>query len=184
MINRNVLKNKFTGEILFDEKMSNHTSYGVGGKVNAYIRPKNKPELIQIIKLFHKSNSEVYYLGSGSNLLVHDKDINCYVISPTKAIKSLMIQDNVIQADAGVMLGKLVKESMRNELTGLESLAGVPGTLGGALKMNAGAWGSEISNFLVSVDVIDSKGNLKTLNPDDLKFQYRSSSFKSNDFFV
>ena len=69
----------------------------------------------------------------------------CYF--PTKAIKSLKILDNVIQADAGVMLGKLVKESMRNELTGLESLAGVPGTLGGALKMNAGAWGSEISNF-------------------------------------
>ena len=148
MIDRNVLKNKFRGEILFDEKMSNHTSYGVGGRVNAYIRPKKKPELIQIIKLIHKSKSKVYYLGSGSNLLVHDNDINCYVISPTKAIKSLKIQDNVIQADAGVMLGKLVKESMRNELTGLESLAGVPGTLGGALKMNAGAWGSEISNFL------------------------------------
>ena len=93
MIDRNVLKNKFTGEILFDEKMSNHTSYGVGGRVNAYIRPKDKAELIQIIKLFHKSNSEVYYLGSGSNLLVNDNDINCYVISPTKAIKSLKILD-------------------------------------------------------------------------------------------
>ena len=184
MIDRNILKNKFAGEILFDEKMSNHTSYGVGGRVNAYIRPKDKPELIQIIKLIHKSKSKVYYLGSGSNLLVHDNDINCYVISPTKAIKSLKILDNIIQADAGVMLGKLVKESMRNELTGLESLAGVPGTLGGALKMNAGAWGSEISNFLVSVDVIDSKGNLKTLNPDNLKFQYRSSSFSSNDFII
>ena len=148
MIDKNVLKSKFTGEILFDERMSNHTSYGVGGRVSAYIRPKNKPELIQIIKLIDKSNSKVYYLGSGSNLLVHDNDINCYVISLTKAIKSLKLLDNVIQADAGVMLGKLVKESMRNELTGLESLAGVPGTLGGALKMNAGAWGSEISNFL------------------------------------
>ena len=124
MIDRNILKNKFTGEILFDEKMSNHTSYGVGGRVNAYIRPNNKPELIEIIKLIHKSKSKVYYLGSGSNLLVNDKDINCYVISPAKAIKTLIIEDNMIHADAGVMLGKLVKESMRNELTGLESLAG------------------------------------------------------------
>ena len=184
MIDRKVLKNKFKGEILFDEKMSNHTSYGIGGKVNAYIRPKDKSELIQTIKLVQKSKSKVYYLGSGSNLLVNDKDINCYVISPRKAIKSLIIQDNVIQADAGVMLGKLVKESIRNELTGLESLAGVPGTLGGALKMNAGAWGSEISNFLVSVDIIDSKGCIKTLKPQNLKFQYRSSSFKPTDFII
>ena len=184
MIDKNILKNNIKGEILFDEKMSNHTSYGVGGKVNAYIRPRDKTELIKIIKLINENKSKVYYFGSGSNLLVNDKDINGYVISPTKAIKSLMIQDNIIQADAGVMLGRLVKESMRNELTGLESLAGVPGTLGGALKMNAGAWGSEISNFLVSVDVIDSKGDIKTLSPDNLKFQYRSSSFSSNDFIV
>ena len=101
--------------------MSNHTSYGVGGRVNAYIRPNNKPELIEIIKLIHKSKSKVYYLGSGSNLLVNDKDINCYVISPAKAIKTLIIEDNMIHADAGVMLGKLVKESMRNELTGLKA---------------------------------------------------------------
>ena len=73
MIDKNILKNKFKGEILFDEKMSNHTSYGVGGRVNAYIRPKNKPELIQIIKLFHKSNSEVYYLAQDLTFLYMTK---------------------------------------------------------------------------------------------------------------
>ena len=184
MVDKNILKNQFSGEILFDEKMSNHTSYGVGGRVNAYIRPKNKAELTDIIKLVHKNKCKVYYLGSGSNLLVNDKDVNCYVISPAKAIKSLIIQDNIIKADAGVMLGKLVRESIKNELTGLESLAGVPGTLGGALKMNAGAWGAEISNYLVSVDIIDSDGNFKTLRPYDLKFQYRTSSFNSHDFII
>ena len=184
MIDKNILKNQFSGEILFNEKMSNHTSYGVGGRVNAYIRPKNKAELTDIIKMVHKNKCKVHYLGSGSNLLVNDKDVNCYVISPAKAIKSLIIQDNIIQADAGVMLGKIVKESIKNELTGLESLAGVPGTLGGALKMNAGAWGAEISNYLVKVDIIDSNGSHKTLGPNDLKFQYRSSSFNSHDFII
>tara|TARA_B100000073_G_scaffold230904_1_gene192789 strand:+ start:3869 stop:4795 length:927 start_codon:yes stop_codon:yes gene_type:complete len=184
MLNKNILKNKFNGEILFDEKMSNHTSYGVGGKVNAYIRPKDKTELIDIIKLVHKNKCKVYYLGSGSNLLVNDKDIDCYVISPTKAIKSLIIKDNIIQADAGVMLGKLVKESIKNRLTGLESLAGVPGTLGGALKMNAGAWGSEISNYLTSVDIIDSNGTFKTIKQNNLEFQYRSSSFSASEFII
>ena len=82
------------------------------------------------------------------------------------------------------MLGKLVKESMKHKLTGLESLAGVPGTLGGALKMNAGAWGSEISNYLTSVEIVDINGDVKTLKPTDLNFGYRNSSFSSEDFIL
>ena len=97
--------------------------------------------------------------------LFNDFDIDAFIITPAKAINTLKIKSNVIYADAGVMLGKIVKESMKNNLTGLESLAGVPGTLGGALMMNAGAWGSEISNYLISVDVIDKNGVCKTLKP-------------------
>ena len=147
MLNPNNLKDLCKGEVLLNEKMSKHTSYGIGGKVKAYIRPNSKKELKQLITLMTKNKCKVYYFGSGSNLLVNDFSIDAFIITPAKAINTLKIKDNVIYADAGVMLGKVVKESMKNNLTGLESLAGVPGTLGGALMMNAGAWGSEISNL-------------------------------------
>ncbi len=184
MLNPNSLRDLCKGEVFLNEKMSKHTSYGIGGRVKAYIRPKSKEELKQLITLMMKNKCKVYYLGSGSNLLVNDFNIDAFIITPAKAINTLKIKDNVIYADAGVMLGKIVKESMKNNLTGLESLAGVPGTLGGALMMNAGAWGSEISNYLISVDIIDKNGVYKTLKPDNLEFEYRKSSFSSFDFII
>ena len=183
-MNLNKLKAQFDFDILINERMSNHTSYGIGGSVLAYIRPNNKNDLIKIIKMMNKKSNKTYYLGSGSNLLVNDKNINAFVITTARAIKDLKITNNIIYADSGVMLGKLVKESMKHKLTGLESLAGVPGTLGGALKMNAGAWGSEISNYLTSVEIIDINGDVKTLRPIDLNFGYRNSSFSSKDFIL
>ena len=184
MLNPNNLKDLCKGEVLLNEKMSKHTSYGIGGRVKAYIRPNSKKELKQLITLMTKNKCKVYYLGSGSNLLVNDFNIDAFIITPAKAINTLKIKDNIIYADAGVMLGKIVKESMKSNLTGLESLAGVPGTLGGALMMNAGAWGSEISNYLISVDVIDKTGVYKTLKPENLEFEYRKSSFNSFDFII
>ena len=139
------IHNIIKGTVLSNELMSKHTSYGIGGKVLAYIRPYDRHELIKIIKLINENNSKLYFVGSGSNLLVNDKKINAYIITPSKALKSFSIENNVIMAESGVMLGKIVKEAIKHNLTGLESLVGVPGTLGGALMMNAGAWGAEIS---------------------------------------
>lgn len=178
------LKQFVKGTILENESMSKHTSYGIGGKVLAYITPFDRNELIKIIKLLNKNKIKCYFVGSGSNLLVNDRKINAIIITPSKALKALSIKKNTIVADSGVMLGKLVKESIKHKLTGLESLVGVPGTLGGALMMNAGAWGSEISNYLISVDVISYDGKIKTLYPDDIEFKYRYSSFKSSEFIL
>jgi len=178
------IHNIIKGTVLKNELMSKHTSYGIGGKVLAYIRPYDRYELIKIIKLINENNSKLYFVGSGSNLLVNDKKINAYIITPSKALKSFSIENNVIMAESGVMLGKIVKEAIKHNLTGLESLVGVPGTLGGALMMNAGAWGAEISNYLVSVEVITYNGRIKTLYPKDIEFNYRYSSFKSNEFIL
>ena len=87
-------------------------------------------------------------------------------------MKSLRIKNNTINAESGVMLGRMVKEAIKHNLTGLESLVGVPGTLGGALMMNAGAWGSEISNYLISVDVIDTNGEIKRLYKKSFKKRF------------
>tara|TARA_B100000287_G_scaffold433180_1_gene494285 strand:+ start:414 stop:1340 length:927 start_codon:yes stop_codon:yes gene_type:complete len=178
------LKNSIQGILLENESMSKHTSYGIGGKVMAYITPHDTKDLETIIKIINKNNINFYFVGSGSNLLVNDNKINAIVVTPAKALKSLTIKKNTIKAESGVMLGKLVKETIKHNLTGLESLVGVPGTLGGALMMNAGAWGSEISNYLISVDVINNNGKIKKLYPKDMKFNYRQSSFKSNEFIL
>ena len=178
------IKNISKGIVLDNELMSKHTSYGIGGKVLAYIRPFDKYELIKIIKLLNENNSKIYFVGSGSNLLVNDKKINAYIITPAKALKLFNIDDNIITAESGVMLGKVVKESIKHNLTGLEGLVGVPGTLGGALMMNAGAWGAEISNYLISVDIVSSNGEIKKLYPGDIEFKYRYSSFSSNEFIL
>tara|TARA_B100002052_G_C15876099_1_gene597063 strand:- start:2052 stop:2978 length:927 start_codon:yes stop_codon:yes gene_type:complete len=178
------LKKTIQGIFLEDESMSKHTSYGIGGKVMAYITPYDVKDLIEIIKIINKNNLKFYFVGSGTNLLVNDKKINAIIITPAKALKSLTIENNIINAESGVMLGRLVKEAIKHNLTGLESLVGVPGTLGGALMMNAGAWGSEISNFLLSVDIINDIGEIKTLYPKDIEFKYRNSSFKSSEFIL
>ena len=178
------LKKTVQGILLENESMSKHTSYGIGGKVMAYITPHDVKDLIEIIKIINEKNLKFYFVGSGSNLLINDKKINAIIITPAKALKSLTIKKNTINAESGVMLGRLVKEAIKHNLTGLESLVGVPGTLGGALMMNAGAWGSEISNYLLSVNVINTSGKIKTLYPEDIEFKYRHSSFKSSEFIL
>jgi len=182
--NLNKLKSLVKGSFFENEPMSKHTSYGIGGPALAYIIPKDKNDLTAILNHANNYKIPVYFIGSGSNLLVSDDGIEGIVLSPQKSLKKLEINDNFIIAESGVMLGKLVKESIKRNLTGLESLVGVPGTLGGALIMNAGAFGGEISNYLVSVDVITSKGKLISYNSNEINFSYRLSSFKPDEFIL
>tara|TARA_Y100001970_G_scaffold202180_1_gene246115 strand:+ start:333 stop:1244 length:912 start_codon:yes stop_codon:yes gene_type:complete len=178
------LKSLVKGTIIENEPMSKHTSYGIGGPASAYIIPKDRFDLSNILKFAHKYSIPTYFIGSGSNLLVSDKGINGLVLSPAKSLRQLTINASSVDAEAGVMLGKLVKETIKNNLTGLESLVGVPGTLGGALIMNAGAFGGEISNYLLSVDTMTMDGSIHKYNAYDINFSYRHSTFKSNEFIL
>ena len=172
------------GIILFDEPMSKHTSYGIGGPARAYITPKNKEDLVSILKFSKDNNIPSYFIGSGSNLLVSDDGIDGIVITLGKSFNKLEINKNNVFAETGVMLGKMVKECTKRNLSGLESLIGVPGTLGGALIMNAGAFGGEISNYLEYVSVITMSGDEKKYQQKDIKFNYRNSSFSDNEILI
>ena len=180
----NNLKSIVRGKVLFNEPMSKHTSYGIGGPAKAYITPNDKEDLAHILRFCHDQSIPVYFIGSGSNLLVSDNGIDGIVISPARSLKSLKIVGRTIFAESGVMLGKLVKECIKNNLTGLESLVGVPGTLGGALVMNAGAFGGEISNYLESVEVMNMNGEVKVHKTSDIRFSYRYSSFNKDEFII
>ena len=115
------LKKTVQGILLENESMSKHTSYGIGGEVIAYITPHDINDLIKIIKVIDENNLKFYFVGSGSNLLVNDKKINAIVITPAKALKSLTIKDNTINAESGVMLGRMVKEAI-NQLYSFQKI--------------------------------------------------------------
>lgn len=172
------------GIILFDEPMSKHTSYGIGGPARVYVTPKNKEDLVSILKFSKDNNIPSYFIGSGSNLLVSDDGIDGIVITLGKSFNKLEINKNNVFAETGVMLGKMVKECTKRNLSGLESLIGVPGTIGGALIMNAGAFGGEISNYLEYVSVITMSGDEKKYQQKDIKFNYRNSSFSDNEILI
>ena len=172
------------GIVLFDEPMSKHTSYGIGGPATVYVTPKNKEDLVSILKFSKDNNIPSYFIGSGSNLLVSDDGIDGIVITLGKSFNKLEINKNNVFAETGVMLGRMVKECAKRNLSGLESLIGVPGTLGGALIMNAGAFGGEISNYLEYVRVITMSGDEKKYQQKDIKFNYRNSSFSDNEILI
>tara|TARA_Y100001960_G_scaffold14854_1_gene13450 strand:+ start:44 stop:958 length:915 start_codon:yes stop_codon:yes gene_type:complete len=179
-----ILKTIVKGTLLENEPMSKHTTYGIGGPAMAYITPKDRFDLAEILKCCEQFEIPVYFVGSGSNLLVADRGINGIVLSPAKSLKQLEIKGNSVTAESGVMLGRLVKECIKRNFTGLESLIGVPGTLGGALVMNAGAFGGEISNYLKSVDIMTMAGQINTYSCNDIDFSYRFSSFKKDEFIL
>ena len=178
------LRSIVKGTLLEHEPMAQHTSYGIGGPATAYITPRDRFDLAEILKFSNEHTIPAYFVGSGSNLLVADNGIDGIVLSPAKSLKQLEINEGTVIAESGVMLGRMVKECIHQNLTGLESLIGVPGTLGGALVMNAGAFDGEISNYLKSVDIMTMKGEVHTYTPGDIDFAYRFSTFKKDEFIL
>ena len=179
-----IIQNNFKGLILFNEPMSKHTSYGIGGPAEIFAQPHDKEDLKRILKFAKNNKKPVHFIGSGSNLLVCDEGISGMVITLGKSFKNIFFKGNRVFAETGVMLGKMVKECIKRNLSGVESLVGVPGTLGGALIMNAGAFGGEISNYLKSVTAITIAGSEKKYTASDITFEYRNSSFKSNEILI
>ena len=183
---KNIIKNieeNSSSQYLIDEPLKKHTTYGIGGPADLMIFPNNKEELIRLIEIVNENNMQLTILGSGSNILVSDKGIRGVVISLKKSLNEVHVNKIILYAECGAMLGKIVRLAVKNNLIGLENLNGVPGTLGGALIMNAGAWGGEISENLVSVELINSKNQLKKVPKKDINFSYRKSSF-NNDILL
>lgn len=171
-------------EVAINEPLSKHTTYGIGGPAEIMVFPENKTDLIQIIRTARKMNQPVSILGSGSNILISDNGIKGVVISLKNTLKLIEIENQKLYAECGSMLGRIVKQAVKHNLIGLENLNGVPGTLGGALVMNAGAWGGEISENLVQVELIDEDGKLKYLQKNEINFSYRQSSFNKKDILL
>ena len=172
-------------EIRTNEPMARHTSFRVGGPADRFVIPESETELREAVLDCKKSGQPWYMIGNGSNLLVGDKGFRGTITS-TERLAELEVQknENTIIAGAGVMLSKLANTAARVELTGLEFAAGIPGTVGGAVMMNAGAYGSEMKNVLLWADVMDQDGNVKRLKNKELELGYRTSCLERLGLFA
>ena len=180
----NEINNKTASLCFMNESLKKHTTYGIGGPADLMIFPKSKQDLIRVIKIIYENKIQLTILGSGSNVLVSDNGIRGAVISLKNSLNQIEVDDNILYAECGTMLGKIVKHAVKNNLIGLENLNGVPGTLGGALIMNAGAWGGEISENLIHVEIMNSKSEIQKIQKNDLNFSYRQSSFNKDDILL
>ncbi|MFZ7121706.1 MAG: UDP-N-acetylmuramate dehydrogenase [Eubacteriaceae bacterium] len=167
-----------------NEPMKNHTSFKVGGKVEILLTPNTEEQIKKILIILMKKNIPFYIMGNGSNLLVSDQGFNGVIIKIYNNFNNYSVEENIISAQSGILLSKLAKVALKSDLSGLEFASGIPGTLGGAVTMNAGAYGGEMKDVLISAHVIDKKGNISEIVNGNLKLGYRTSAIQANDLIV
>ncbi|NLM12390.1 MAG: UDP-N-acetylmuramate dehydrogenase [Epulopiscium sp.] len=170
--------------IKINEPMKDHTSFKAGGCADFFIAPENLNQLIKLINFLKENQIPYYIMGNGSNLLVRDKGFRGVIVQIYKNMSDVKIEGEEVWAEAGILLSTLSTKVMHSHLTGFEFASGIPGTLGGAVYMNAGAYEGEMKQVLVSADVIDEEGNIITLTNEELKLGYRSSILQEKRYIV
>lgn len=170
-------------DIKIDEPMKNHTSFKVGGKVDILVTPENKEELIEIIKICKEYNAPIYIIGNGSNLLVKDGGIKGVVIKLLK-LNNINVDGDRVTVGSGSSIAKVCREALKSSLTGLEFACGIPGSVGGAIAMNAGAYRGEIKDVLESALVVDRMGNMHLLKGEHLELGYRKSALLNHNYIA
>ena len=171
-----ILKNIVSEQdILTKEYMKNHTSFKIGGSADFLVTPRTVDQIKNLIITLKKENIPVFIMGNGSNLLVSDKGIRGVVIKLSKNFSSFSISGDEVTAQSGILLSTLSKSIVNESLSGFEFASGIPGTIGGAVTMNAGAYDSEMKNIVEEVVAIDMDGNIKTFTNQEMNFRYRKS---------
>lgn len=162
-------------QIRVHEPMSRHTTFRVGGPADYYVEPETKEELAAVLALCRRQKIPYYMLGNGSNLLVGDKGYRGAMVALPKVWAQVRAEGCRIHAGAGALLASAAKLALKESLTGMEFASGIPGTVGGAVVMNAGAYGSELADILASVAVMTPEGQVHRLKAKELELGYRAS---------
>jgi len=166
-------KGLIKGRILFDVPMRQLTSIKVGGPADSLLFPKDVKELGKILRFARRKRIPIMILGKGTNLVVKDKGFRGWVVCLTQGLKKVRQEGDVVEADSGLPLQRLVQFTIQRGLTGLEPFFGIPGTVGGGLAMNAGAWGMELKDVLLSMTLMKENGEVMERSRQRLKFSYR-----------
>jgi UDP-N-acetylmuramate dehydrogenase len=166
-------KGLIKGKVLFDAPMGQFTSIKVGGPADTLFFPKDVDELRKVVRHARRRSIPYFILGKGTNLVVRDKGVRGWVISLNQGLKKVQMDGEEIEAEAGLSLQRLVQFSIQKELTGLEPFFGIPGTVGGGLAMNAGAWGVELKDVVKSISLMKEDGEIVERPRQRLRFSYR-----------
>ena len=171
-------------QVKTEEPMKNHTTFRVGGPAEFFVMPRTAEEVKKVIDLCRRESFPYYIIGNGSNLLVSDQGYRGVVLQIYKEMSYIEVEENVVVAQAGALLSAIANKALENGLTGFEFAAGIPGTLGGACVMNAGAYGGEMKDVLEEVTVLTEEGEVFTIPKENLELGYRTSIIARKGYTV
>lgn len=171
-------------EILVAEPMKNHTTFRIGGPADALALPKTPEEVAEVVRFCHEHAQSYYVLGNGSNLLVSDEGYRGLVLQLYRNFNDIQVNGETITVQSGAMLAAVARTAYQTGLTGLEFASGIPGTIGGAVVMNAGAYGGEMKNVLKEVTVLTKEGEVLVIPAKALELGYRTSVIPKNGWIV
>lgn len=171
-------------DLLWNEPMKKHTTFRVGGEAQVFIKIRDEENLKELLSYFHKVDLPYFILGKGSNLLVSDAGFEGAVLDMTEHFTDVLIEGTKVIAKAGAMLPQVATMAANAGLSGMEFASGIPGTIGGAIVMNAGAYDGEMKQIVKSVSVLTSEGEILELDNETMEFGYRTSIIKNRPFTV
>ena len=170
--------------LLFNEEMRNHTTFKIGGPVDIMVLPQDEEDVATVVSFCRQRDIPLFIFGVGSNLLVRDRGIRGVAMKLGENLDEVEVSGEEIYAQAGVKLSALSRIAAFHSLSGLEFAEGIPGSLGGALVMNAGAYDGEMQDVVIAVRAISPDGSIKTFNNKEVRFGYRQSIFQSNGYII
>ena len=170
--------------ILIDELMSRHTTFRVGGPADFFVTPKAKEEVRDVIRICKEAGMPYYIIGNGSNLLVSDAGYRGVIVQICKEMNEVKVEGDLVKAQAGALLSGIAAKALGAELSGFEFASGIPGTIGGACVMNAGAYGGEMKDVLESVTALTGEGKIIELGRNELELGYRTSVIAKKGYIV
>ena len=188
-MNKTDLYSKFVkilkdGDVYMDELMRKYTSFKIGGPVDIMVLPESEEELMNSIEICKDNDIDYIVMGNGTNLLVSDIGIRGVAIKISEKLGDISVNRNILKAQAGALLTVVSKRALKASLKGLEFASGIPGSIGGAITMNAGAYGGEMKDIVTKVKCIDKEGKIVILTNEDMKFKYRKSRVQDEGLIV
>ena len=182
-LNQNELKKKFGKNIIFQESLSKYSWFNLGGPAKIMFKPESVEQLTNFLKYINKSNDSIKIkcLGAGSNTLIRDGGFNGVIIKLSSKFSYInILEENVLEVGAGTLDKTLSRYAAENSIVNFEFLSCIPGSVGGAIIMNSGCYGDEISNIFISLKAIDYNGNIREIKNDEIKFVYRGTNLPEN----
>lgn len=173
-----------TEQVLIQEPMKNHTTFRIGGPADCFIRPQDAGQVERILHICRENGMPWFVLGNGSNLLVSDQGFPGVIIQIFRNMSTIRVNGERLVVQAGALLSAVASRALKEGLSGLEFASGIPGTMGGAVVMNAGAYGGEMKDVIESVTVLDGDGKIRCLTREELQMGYRTSLVKKEGYTV